>query len=350
MLRAREKSQTIAKLLAPLLAALVLWTILPASEAGAGLSGVGRVDPGTGFPGWMEDEGGLRLEPCLSGPNCSTPTPDEDRSPLTPGNIGSRVPYWSASATVPTSRGGSASLLLTTVGGFLPNEVPADGAQQVMNRIQIRADNLKPGATYEVTHPYGVETFTSVAGGPKGIDFTEDVGCLQAPCDDFATALNGRIGPWLVWDPSAGRPPAGHIGDPNVPHEVVGSPITDTDGVPQDYFKIEGPNVGGPGENVVRTNLFSVEGKVSGPTAFASPGGGRYGASQTISLTASDPRANVFYTTDGTVPTRQSTPYTEPFRVEETTMVKFLALGPADTTGERPRSPVLEQTYEIGSR
>ena len=69
-----------------------------------------------------------------------------------------------------------------------------------------------------------------------------------------------------------------------------------------------------------------------------------------VSLTASDPRADVFYTTDGTVPTRQGTPYTGPFRVEETTEVRFIALGPADPAGERPRSPILERTYEIGPR
>jgi hypothetical protein len=38
--------------------------------------------------------------------------------------------------------------------------------------------------------------------------------------------------------------------------------MTDPDGAPQDYFKIEGPNVGGPGVDVVRTDLFKVEGAV----------------------------------------------------------------------------------------
>ena len=123
--------------------------------------------------------------------------------------------------------------------------------------------------------------------------------------------------------------------------------MTDADGTPQDYFKIEGPNVGGPGEDVVRTDLFSVEGKVSGLAAFASPGGGQQAAGQPVSLAASDPRAEIFYTTNGETPTPDSTPYTKPFRLEETTTVKFLALGPAGPKGERERSPVFTRAYDI---
>lgn len=347
MTHARAKGETVARVLASLLAALLLWTVLPASRAEAGLSQAGRVDEGTGFPIWMEDGNGLRLAPCLTRPNCSEPSPDASRPPSTPGNIGNRATYWSATATMATNDGGSASLVLSTRGGFLPNDKPTDDAQQVVNIIRIRADNLQPGATYEVTHPYGVETFTAVDSGARGIDFTEDVGCLMAPCGDFATALNGRVGPWLVWDAAKGEPPAGYVGDPSRTHEVTGSPMTDEDGNPQNYFKIEGPNVGGPGANVVRTDLFSVEGKVSGLAAFASLEGGQYGQGQLVSLEASDPQAEIFYTTDGETPTPESTPYAGPLRLEETTTLKFLAVGPAGPAGERERSSVFARTYEI---
>jgi hypothetical protein len=99
--------------------------------------------------------------------------------------------------------------------------------------------------------------------------------------------------------------------------------------------------------DVVRTDLFSVEGKVSGLAAFAGPEGGQHGAGHPVSLAASDPRAEIFYTTDGETPTPESTPYTGPFRLEKTTTVRLLALGPAGPTGERERSPVLTWTYEI---
>jgi len=347
MIHAREKAKSIVRILAILLAILLVWGVSSASRAEAGLSRIGTNDPATGFPRWIEDERGLRLAPCLSRPNCSTLPPDKYRPPSTPENISDRVTYWLATASLETNGGGSASLVLATRGGFLPHAKPTDGAQQVTNRIRIRADNLQPGATYEVTHPYGVETFTDVAGGPRGIDFTEDVGCLQAPCGDFATTLNGRVGPWLVWDTGSDEPPAGYVGDPSRPHRITGSPMTDADGVPQDYFKIGGPNIGGPGEDVVRTNLFSVEGKVSGLAAFASPGGARYTTARSVSLKASDPQAEVFYTTNGDEPTRESAPYTGPILIKETTTVKFLALGPADSTGERGRSPVFTETYDI---
>lgn len=341
MIHMGEMSGAFAKVLVSLLAALLLCTVLPASRAEAGLSRVGTVDSETGLPAWLEDEDGLRLTPCLSGPECSDGPPEAGRQPSTPGNIGDRVTYWSATATVPTNAGGSASLVLATRGGTAPR------AEQLVNSIRIRVDNLDPGATYEVTHPYGVETFTDVEGGARGIDFTEDVGCLQGPCGDFATALNGRVGPWLVWDAAEGRPPAGHVGDPSRPHEVTGSPMTDADGDPQDYFEIEGPNVGGPGVNVVRTDRFSVEGNVSGLAAFAAPRGGRYGGGRSVTLTASDPRAEIFYTTDGTTPTPESAPYEGPFHLEETATVEFVALGPAGPAGERERSPVFTETYEI---
>lgn len=343
MFEAQERGRAVSTVLTTFLTVLLLLVLLPAPRAEAGLAGVGPVDPDTEFPVWMEDESGLRLAPCFDGPNCSKAVPDDRRPPSTPDNIGDRITYWSATAALETNGGGSASLELATTGGFMPHENPTENAQQIVNRIKIRADNLRPGATYEVTHPYGVETFTNVAGGPRGIDFTEEVGCLQAPCGDFSTALNGRVGPWLTWDTAGNKPPAGYVGDPSILHKVTGSPMTDAGGNPQDYFKIEGPDVGGPGVDTIRTALFSLEGKVSGLAAFASPAGGTHDTARLVSLTASDPRAEIFYTTDGTNPTQKSTPYTEPFRIKNTTTLKFLALVPNETR----RSPVFTETYEM---
>ena len=160
-----------------------------------------------------------------------------------------RLVYWSAAATMPTRDGGHASLVLSTW-RLPPLRRSRLRARYVFNRIHITADNLVPGATYTVTHPYGTETFNDVEGGDLGIDFTEDVGCLQTPCGGFATALNGRVGPWLTWDTlgaPVGGPPAGYVGDASTPHAVVGSPLTDESGEQQNYFEIRGPDIGGQG-------------------------------------------------------------------------------------------------------
>lgn len=291
------------------------------SPAKADQSRIGAIDPKTKLPGWLADETGLRLKPVVGA----------DRE---------RVTYWSATATMPTNNGGTISLLLSTRGNSQD--------QRVSSRIHISADNLEPGATYRVIHPYGSETFTDVDGGRRGIDFTEEIGCLQAPCEDFSAVLNGRVNPWLTWDTlgmSKDAPPEGSIGDPSTPHEVSGSPAIDENGEPQNYFEIKGPNIGGPGVDVVRTELFAVEGRISGLTAFADPKSGSHDTGQPVTLTASDPEGEIFYTTDGAEPTADSTPYEKPIPITEKTTLKFIVVVPDGPAGKPARSPVLTAIY-----
>ena len=325
------------------LLAMLLWSAAVASPAEAKLSQVGPADPDTKLPVWIEDEAGLRLQACFARDRC-LPLADYGRDLPGGGNTRQYAIYWSARATTPTNGGGSASLLLTTRGSVRSAEGRAY-AQQVSSKIHVSVDNLEPGVTYRVTHPYGTETFTNVDGGRRGIDFTEEIGCLQSPCDDFSAALNGRVGPWLTRK-NPGAAPPGYIGD-STPHQAVGSPLIDENGKPQNYFKIEGPSVGGPGIDVVQTDLFAVEGKVSGLTAFADPRAGSYDGSQTVTLTASDSEGETFYTTDGTEPTANSTPYKKPIPITENTTLKFIVIGPDDAPGDRARSPVLTETYTV---
>src|SRR5438046_3927077 len=75
------------------------------------------------------------------------------------------------------------------------------------------------------------------------------------PACDFTLAVaNTNIGPFLQWDPAASVPPAGYIGQPAIPHAIIGSATN--------FFRFTGPNVGGPGVNTVQTNLFNVTGKI----------------------------------------------------------------------------------------
>ena len=48
----------------------------------------------------------------------------------------------------------------------------------------------------------------------------------------------------------------GFIGDPAILHGITGSPFGNN------FFRIDGPDVGGPGVNTIQTNLFSLTGKI----------------------------------------------------------------------------------------
>src|SRR5437867_658512 len=79
--------------------------------------------------------------------------------------------------------------------------------------------------------------------------------------------------------------PAGFIGDPGVDHAITAGPGGN-------LFQIKGPNVGGPGVNVVSTNLFSLTGKkfVKAPTSTAlasSPNPSTAGQAVTLTATVS---------------------------------------------------------------
>lgn len=76
---------------------------------------------------------------------------------------------------------------------------------------------------------------------------------------------------------------------------------------------------------------------IQAPTAAApifTPAAGSYSAIQTVSISDSDPRAKIYYTTDGKTPSTQSTVYTKPFAISKTTTVKAIAIatGLADST------------------
>ena len=77
------------------------------------------------------------------------------------------------------------------------------------------------------------------------------------------------------------------------------------------------------------------------PTVAASPSGGTYGASQQVTLTASEP-ATIYYTTDGSLPTKSSTVYFGPIAISKTTTLRFFAVDTAGNAGS-----VVTETYTI---
>jgi hypothetical protein len=79
------------------------------------------------------------------------------------------------------------------------------------------------------------------------------------------------------------------------------------------------------------------------PITTASPSGGSYSTTQSVTLSANKP-ASIFYTTDGSTPTVLSTKYTTPIQISATTILKFFAKG-IDGTEESVKT----QVYTITS-
>src|SRR6058998_3984313 len=260
----------------------------------AGLSAVGAPDPANGFPKWYIDKNGLQLAPCLDN-NAADPCgliaagalPNPALPVVFPTNFPNEVFYNRATARIDGIGGGAfrADLGIALEGAFGgATGTVADGiaAEVVFARLRIRVNGgLVPGASYTATYPFGSQTFVATAVGT--INFTNNQGCLAAPpaCDFNLAVANTNIGPFLQWDPAASVPPAGYIGNPAIPHAIIGSA--------NNTFSISGPNVGGPGVNTVSTNLFNVTGKIfvrasTTTTLTAAPNPSTVG--QAVTLTA----------------------------------------------------------------
>src|SRR2546425_2048304 len=104
-----------------------------------------------------------------------------------------------------------------------------------------------------MTSPYGTQSF--VAAGTGTINFTSDLGWLPAPCTFASPLPNPNVGPFVRWAATS-APPAGFIGQPAIAHGITGSPFG------TNFFRLSDPNVGGPGVNVLETNLFNITGRI----------------------------------------------------------------------------------------
>jgi Bacterial Ig-like domain (group 3) len=242
-----------------------------AHAQGQGLAAVGP-NGAHGFPLFFQDRQGLALEPCLVQPTATTPVPDPcfltgtlplgDASPIVfPTNFPDEFFWMRATADMGGVGGNAANravLVLALEGAFAG--AVADGQQIVFARFRLRVDGLAAGQTYKVIYPYGEQTFQAVAApnNQRMINVTDDQGCLAVPCGTFDGVLTStNVGPFLQWDPAVGpAAPAGFIGDPAVPHAITGSTFPD-----HNKFRLEGPNVGGPGVNFIETPLFTLIGK-----------------------------------------------------------------------------------------
>jgi Big-like domain-containing protein len=233
---------------------------------------VGPIDVRIGFPAYYTDQNGLSLAPCIdSGSFCLTNAPDLTRPPSVTDdpattNMVDEFFYYELDTELP-SFPGQAQMIIALEGAFNTPGMEI-GQQSVFGRVRIRVrDSLKPNTNYKFTTPYGSEIIQ--AEGDGSIFFTADIGNFGAP-SDFTEALLSKPWPFLPWAPNplnpADTPPAGFIGDPNVPHKIVAGPGGSV-------FRMQELNASGAVVATIdQTDLFTVAGRIlGGPVAPPTP-------------------------------------------------------------------------------
>jgi hypothetical protein len=193
-------------------------------------------------------------------------TAPQNAPPSVPDNFAPESFYYAADSTINTINGGNKAVLNTSTEGAFGNiaGAVAAGDQITFGRLQFRVTGgLVPGAQYRFTHPYGVDVVTADAAGAIPVTTANarvQTGCgATPPACDFGLVFGTRVGPWLTQAPGQAAPPKGYIGDGVTNVTVTGSPYS------TNFFQIDGPNVGGPGINTVKTDLFTLSGKSAGP-------------------------------------------------------------------------------------
>ena len=247
-----------------IVACVMLTAALASAQQAQGLTAVGAPDPANGYPKWYIDRNGVQLAPCLvtpaDDPCALAGTFPNPAAPIVfPTNFPDEFFYMRATARIDGIGGGVGRAdigyaLEGAFGGATGTAADGAGAQIVFARFRIRVTaGLVPGATYTMTAPYGTQSF--VAAGTGTINFTSDQGCAAAPCNFASLLTNTNVGPFVRWDATS-APPAGFIGQPAIAHGITGSPFG------TNFFRLSGPNVGGPGVNVLETNLFNITGRI----------------------------------------------------------------------------------------
>lgn len=246
--------------------------LMVSSPAFAVLNAVGPVDPGNGFPRYYQDTNGLTLELCI--PNVQELAdgaclilPADVPSPLAPIVFPTNFPgeafWWAGGTIIDLPGGGSADLVMALEAAFAFEE-PIQGDQVSFGRVRIRVDIPAPGGNYVVTTPYGIFPFNNVQPGVRAINMTQDIG-ITVP-GVFTGALGSSIGPYLRPSLTPGGAPLPffdlypgsgklYIAQPAALGPVTGGPFGNV-------FRVEGPNIGGPGINSIETVNFELVGRL----------------------------------------------------------------------------------------
>jgi len=252
------------------IAGLILTGGMAYAQNALGLATVGAVDPANGFPKFYKDGNGLKLAPCLvagaadpCGLVAAGAIPLPANPIVFPGNFPAEFPYARLSARIDgVGLGlGRADLSIVLNAAFAGGIAPTAGQQVVFARYRIRiTGGLTPGAVYTVTTPFGTRQFLGSAAGT--LNFTDDQGCLAAPCNFAAVLANTNVGPFLTWNPIADAP-VGFIGNPAATHVITAGP----NGA---VFSIAGPGIGTVTDinpDFTSTDQWTVAGRIFIPPA-----------------------------------------------------------------------------------
>lgn len=125
-------------------------------------------------------------------------------------------------------------------------------------------------------------------------------------------------------------------GTPTTTSTKYTGPITISKTTTLMYFAID------PAGNneAVKTQIYTID--AVAPVTTASIQGGTYASIQSVLLTSDDPKASIYFTTDGLTPTTSSTKYSGPILIEYSTKLQYFAV---DTAGNTEL--VKEQDYNI---
>ena len=112
---------------------------------------------------------------------------------------------------------------------------------------------------------------------------------------------------------------------PSLSSPVYTVPLVIANNVTLKFYGIDTNN----NYDVVHTEVYEIDTHI--PTTHADPTGGSYFDSQQIRLIYDDPRATIYYTTNGATPTTASTIYTTPITIRDNhiTTIKYFAVDKA---------------------
>ncbi len=232
------------------------------------LTEVGPVNPVEGFPHYYADANGLRLKLCQDPGVCFFVLPNPTAPlhfPTAVGDPAENYPdeqfYWACNGelTGPSAR----MIYISALEAAFVNGIVEIGQQMVFTRLRMRLTGLVDGASYTITHPYGVETLTAGVDGPLPgtINITDDVGAGAAGV--FNLALNGNVGPFLVPLGFLNGGPGSFIADGATATQVQGSPFG------TNFLRIQGPNAGllfpanAIDANTAQLNEFVLQGQIA---------------------------------------------------------------------------------------